>query len=413
MFTAAGCICPEYAPVALKVFLFHLFKGLSKKGGIHVKNVYNYRWRMWFLDSFYKYTVAVILILTIVLLLYHTAPVFYPIMWFITAILLPVLFAALLFYIVRPMVDFLERWRIPRPIAILMVYFIMAIFGAVVCLHVVPRIVEQVGRISDISPDKIEAFKSNTHDIVGELKDFLSSNQLPELENVFFGYLQKVNTIVYQMAYNTISTLASIAIALALTPFVLYYFLRDAKLFPKFILRFTPLSYHEEIDKVLHDIDRTLSNFILAQLTVAGIVGFFLLCGYSLIGLPEALTLALFAMIFYVIPILGTFIAIIPAIIVGLTISYVLVLKVILVMFLAHFIETNLLTPRLMSQRLQIHPLTVILLLLAAGSLYGLLGLLLVTPTYAILKVIIWNIYKISRLHYETAKINDEAAKRL
>ena len=154
----------------------------------------------------------------------------------------------------------------------------------------------------------------------------------------------------------------------------------------------------------MQDIDETLSGFILSQLTVAAVVGFFLFCGYLLIGLPHALLLALFAMIFYVIPILGTVIAIIPALVVGLTINLGMAVKIILVMLFAHLLEVNILTPRLMSHRLKIHPLTIILLLLAAGSLYGIFGLLLVTPTYAILKVIVWNLYKISRLRYQIAK---------
>jgi predicted PurR-regulated permease PerM len=158
------------------------------------------------------------------------------------------------------------------------------------------------------------------------------------------------------------------------------------------------------VKTILNDIDGTLSEFIVAQMMIAGIVAFFLFCGYLIIGLPHPLALALFAMIFYVIPFLGTFIAIIPALLIGLSISLPMAGKVILVMIIAHLIEGHLLTPRLMSSRLKIHPLTVILLLLAAGSLYGILGLLLVTPTYAILKVLTWNLYKISRLHYTIAK---------
>lgn len=357
---------------------------------------------MWFLDNFYKYTVGIILILLIILLLYYTAPVFYPVLWFVAAILLPILFSTLLYYIFRPIVSLLERWM-PRYLAIIAVYFVVAIVTVVVLLVIIPEITDL---IASITPENIETFKGNMTHFFASLKNTVVFSNLKAFETALSEYLPKINAFVYQLVVNLISTLASIAIGIVLTPFVLFYFLRDDHLFSKALLRFVPLHYQDEVQKTVHDIDNTLSEFILAQLTIAGIIGVFLLCGYFLIGLPHALPLALFAMIFYVIPILGTFIAIIPALIIGMTISLSMTLKVILVMYIAHFLEANLLTPRLMSLRLKIHPLTVILLLLAAGSLYGLLGLLLVTPTYAILKVIVWNLYKISRLHYAAAKQN-------
>ncbi len=359
---------------------------------------------MWFYENFYKYTVGIILVLIIILLLYQTAPVFAPILWFITAVLLPILFAVLLFYILRPLVNLLAMGKIPRYLAILIVYMGIAAVTAFVVLVVAPKFVEDIRFMSDIQPGKIESLKTQTKELVERLKSYIPETELPALEQVLYSYLQKANAFIYQLAYNTISTLANIAIALALTPFVLFYFLRDGDLFAHSILRFVPLQYQEETQNIFRDIDETLSGFILAQLTIALMVGFFLLCGYSLIGLPQAVGLSLFAMVFYVIPILGTFIALIPALIIGLSISFGMALKILIVMFLAHFLEANLLTPRIMSQRLQIHPLTIILLLLAAGSLYGLLGLLLVTPTYAILKVIVSNIYKISRLRIAAHK---------
>jgi predicted PurR-regulated permease PerM len=247
--------------------------------------------------------------------------------------------------------------------------------------------------------------------VIGRLKEDVFFSNLPTLENLFLDYLPKINAVLSHLVVSSITTLADIAISLVLTPFVLYYFFRDDALFSRFILRFVPTQFQEEVHKILQDVDTTLSEFITAQMTVAGLIGGVLLIGYLLIGLPHALPLALFAMIFYVIPFLGTFIAIIPALGVALSIDMFMTLKVIAVMFGAHFVESNLLTPRLMSHRLNIHPLTIILLLLAAGSLYGLFGLLLVTPTYAILKVIIWNIYKISHLRYIMAKTKEAAAQ--
>ena len=81
-----------------------------------------------------------------------------------------------------------------------------------------------------------------------------------------------------------------------------------------------------------------------------------------------------------------------------------MVVKVVIVFLIVQQTEANVISPQVIGQRLNIHPLTIILLLLAAGSLYGLAGLFLVTPLYALAKVLIENLYKIYQWHYVYSK---------
>lgn len=355
---------------------------------------------MWIKESFFKYATAILLVVTIIFVLYQTAPVFYPILWFAAAILLPILFATLLYYILRPLVRFFERWT-SRYISILIVYVIFAVVSLTLALIIIPDI---TATINNISPAKIETFKESSAEIFEKLKSYIPFTNIPMVEHILISYAPKVNSLIYSAVVNLVSTIADIAIALALTPFVLYYFLKDDDLFSDAVVRFIPAKFQSETQKILRDVDMTLSEFILAQMTVAAVIGALLCIGYFIIGLPNAFSLALIAMIFYVIPFFGTLIAIIPALIIAITVSWSMVVKVIIVMVIAQLCEGDLVTPRLMSLRLKIHPLTIILLLLAATSLYGIVGMLLITPTYAIVKVIVWNLYKISQLHYAAAK---------
>ncbi len=128
------------------------------------------------------------------------------------------------------------------------------------------------------------------------------------------------------------------------------------------------------------------------------------LLGSVIIGLNYALVLSLFALIFMTIPFLGPFLSILPALFVGLSDSPFMVVKVFIVFAVVQQIESNVISPLVIGQRLNIHPLTIILLLLAAGSLYGLIGLLLATPLYALVKVLIESLYKIYRLRYNPWK---------
>ena len=94
------------------------------------------------------------------------------------------------------------------------------------------------------------------------------------------------------------------------------------------------------------------------------------------------------------------------AILVGLSDSPLMVIKVVVVFVIVQQFEANFLSPQVLGQRLNIHPLTIILLLLAAGSLYGLPGLILATPLYALAKVLVENAYKIYQWHYSHLKKN-------
>jgi predicted PurR-regulated permease PerM len=125
-----------------------------------------------------------------------------------------------------------------------------------------------------------------------------------------------------------------------------------------------------------------------------------LFIGYLIIGLDYALILSLIAIVFTTIPFVGPFLAIAPAILVALSNSPFMVLKVVIVFIIVQQMESNFISPQIIGQRLNIHPLTIILLLLVAGSLYGLIGLILATPLYALSKVLIENLYKIYQLRY-------------
>lgn len=350
----------------------------------------------WYLHNFFKNAAGTILVLLIILLLYHVFPVFAPLLNFIAVVTFPIVFAALLYYILRPSVKLLERIKIPRVLAILLLYCILVAIIIFINSNVLPDIIKQIGEVTSEPSEKIKMMEQKTSNIMDALNIHLFSTE--QLQAFLGSYMQKINNIVSQFILFLISAITGIAIVIILTPFILFYFLKDDYLFPLFFLKLVPHVYQSEAKVILKDVDETLSSYIIGQTTIACIIGSLLFLCYFAIGLNHALVLALFATIFYTIPFLGTIISLIPALMVALSESSFMGLKVVIAMAFVHLLETNLITPNILGQRLQIHPLTVIFLLLAAGYLYGLIGLLVATPIYAILKVIIWNLYKIYRL---------------
>lgn len=358
---------------------------------------------MWINHNFFKYIIGTILVLTTFLLLHRSLPIFQLIIGFLATISIPLLFSVLLYYLLSPLVMRLEQWM-PKWIAILLLYSIIAAIIGGLGLILVP---ELAGAMSSISPNNLDNIKEYLFSFLQVINDNLPFINIESIEAFLNANLPKINSFVYQLVVELIKAITTFSIAIALTPFILYYFLRDDHMFSDYVLRFTPQNHQTEVTKILHDINVTLTGFISTQATIAVIVGCFLFIGYLIIGLPYAMLLALFAMIFYVIPFLGTFLAIIPALLIAASIHFSMVIKVIIIMLLAHVIEAYLITPKMMSNTLKIHPLTIIILLIVGGSLFGILGLILITPTYSILKVFVWNIYKIMRLRYTMAKLQE------
>ncbi|MFL6562935.1 MAG: AI-2E family transporter, partial [Bacillus sp. (in: firmicutes)] len=153
--------------------------------------------------------------------------------------------------------------------------------------------------------------------------------------------------------------------------------------------------------KILSDLDEALSSYIHGQIFVSFCIGTLLFLGYLMIGLDYSLLVAIVAMFTNVIPFLGPIIAIIPALIIAILNSPMMVVKVLIVMVVVQQIEGHIISPQVMGRRLEIHPLTIISLLLAAASIGGVLGLILAVPVYAVLKVIVHHTYRLWKLRKE------------
>lgn len=347
---------------------------------------------MWYNSSLIQYLVATVLILLIVFLAIETFPFFSILLNFILALALPLVASGLFYYLLRPLRNFLESKNIPRIWAIIILYLSIAVAIAITIIFVWPYISGQISEFVEQPEYKIEEVQRKTISILN-IFNFtqMSTTELKELLN---NYLKIFIEWLSQDIIGLLANITRIASFIIFTPIILFYLLKDGEEFSKVTSRLFPKHYRPIVKNIMADLDETLSDFISGQFQVAAIDAFLLYIGYSLIGLPYALIFALFALFFNLIPFVGTFIATIPAFIIGFGVSPLIGLYVLIVVTIVHAIDANLISPSVLGRKLQIHPLTIILILLAAGSLYGILGLLLATPLYALLKTLLIDLYE-------------------
>lgn len=318
--------------------------------------------------------------------------IFQPIGTIITTVFIPILIGGLFFYITEPIKRFFERRGLNRLMSILTVFIIILILVAIFMTILVPVISDQIQNLIEMWP--------RIQNEMLELVDFLLLYQddLPfDPSQMIDQGIEQVTSLFTGLAGNIFTILSgtvSVLLTIVLIPFFYFFMMKDhERLIPALLSPFSG-TFQQFLSELLHDIDRTLRAFIQGQLLVSSILAVLLYIGYSIVGLEYALLLAMLALLLNIIPFIGPWMAFIPAAILALIQDPWMLVWVSLITLIAQQAESNLITPNVMGQSLKLHPLTVITVVLAAGNIGGFIGMLIAIPTYAVIKVIVMNIWR-------------------
>lgn len=349
-----------------------------------------------FNSKFYRYSVGLILILTIVYLIGKISYLLGPFKVMMSAVFVPIIVGFLFYYMLRPLVRFLsEKKHINRSLSILIVFLLIGVLLAVIGTYGGASIKQQFNSFFAAFPKYFEAAKNNTGGILdGRVGDYIS---IASIQQKLIGNVEAVFKSILVNTGNVLSAIANIGSQVILIPFILFYLLKDDREFSKGFISVLPQKHRTNIKGFLEEIDETLSIYITGQLIVSLVIGLLMYIGYMIIGMSNPLVLAFFSMITSIIPVLGTFIGILPAVLIALTIGFPMVIKILVVSVVVQQLEGNFVSPYVIGNRLNIHPLTIVLVIIVSISLFGFIGGLLAIPIYSVLRVLIKGIIKISK----------------
>lgn len=311
----------------------------------------------------------------------------------------------------RPLLAILVRWRIPRIWGILILY--VAVIGVITLLVVLvyPFLRDQFTNLAQEFP---EYFMKFTQNIVA----FLNNSRFNDyLDKINFDYNEVVKNFTTDMVKTVretaanvaqgvatgitgfLSTLTGIVLSLVTVPFILFYLLKEGEKLPKFMLKVCPPRMRKEVTEIFHDMDKQISSYIQGQI----LVSMYWSNGdhWLFNHWHEICFIAwILAMITSVVPYLGPVIAITPAVIIALVTSPLMLIKLAIVWTIVQLIEGKFISPQIMGKSLSIHPITIIFVLLTAGSLFGVPGVILGIPGYAIFKVLVTHLFKLFKQRY-------------
>ncbi|HEL2401391.1 TPA: AI-2E family transporter [Streptococcus suis] len=312
---------------------------------------------------------------------------------FIEIILLPMLLTGLLYYLLNPIVDWLEKYKITRTAAISVLFVLIGMLLVWGLAVVIPSIQGQVVSFAQNLPSNIQKIESQVTTLLEneQFEQFRPTalEILNKVNDQIVSYAQKFSSSAVNWASSLISTASQIIVAILIMPFILFYLLRDGQYLNRHVTQYLPTKWRSSVSKVLTDVNSQLSNYVRGQVTVAIIVALMFSVMFSVIGLSYPVTLGVMAGFLNLIPYLGSFLAMIPAVVLGLIAGPVMLVKVLIVFMLEQTIEGRFVTPLIIGSSLSIHPITILFVLLTAGQMYGVLGVLLGIPIYASIKVVV------------------------
>lgn len=378
----------------------------------------------WFLNNRFSIVLLNILLFFLVIWLFNKISfVLNPARLFFSAILPPLLLAVIQFYIMNPLVDTLERkFKVPRVVTIAGLFIIVALLLVWIINTLLPIVQTQINSLIKHWPRIWREASVAVQDKLSDPQFHSVKNNINDAINRAQSMLFKSSQTAINAALDNISSAISIITIIFMTvvtaPFILFFMLKDGHQLRPYITEFAPKRWQKSFSKLLYEINAALASYIRGQITVAFWVGIMFAIGYTIIGQPYAIALAVLSGVLNLIPYFGTFIAFIPAVVIAVMTSVPMLVKVLIVFAVEQTIESRVISPLVLGNKMAMHPVTTILLLIGASSVWGLWGVIFGIPIYAILKIIIMRVYnyyrKVSQVFAEdkNAALTTEAAPK-
>lgn len=328
--------------------------------------------------------------------------IFKPITAFFSTVFAPLLIAGFLYYVLDPLVRFLEKkCKIKRGFGILIVFILLIGIISFLIAEVIPSLAAQLAELAKSIPSGINEVEKMVESISHEqwFKNLDIQYYLQKFDGTIANMLKHAVTTLSSGMGSVISSVTSVVMMFVTVPIILFYMLRDGQRVVPGLQKILPNAAGDEAAELLHKMNQTLASYISGQAMECLFVAICTFIGYKLVGVEYAFLFAVIAGLTNMIPYLGPYLGLAPAAIVSFFDSPMKAILCCVVVLVVQQIDSNLIYPNIIGKSLSIHPLTIIIILMVAGNIAGVMGMFLGVPFYAIVKTIVTYLYELYRLH--------------
>lgn len=336
------------------------------------------------------FTVAIIALIVLILYLLRTLKVFV-IIKELLIVISPVFIGLILAWLLNPVVSFLQKKKIPRLIACILVYLVFIGLFVTLLIVIMPSFVNQIKDFVNTIPNILSELKSFVSGIVNSF----SSNNNIDLSYVKTQIFKTINSLGNNLTTSLPKTLINITMSIVsgglfviLGLMVGFYMLYDFNKVSVAIINVLPNSWRNNAKELGERINHSLREYVIGVLSIMFLVFITQSIGLSIAGLKSPLVFALFCALTDIIPYFGPYIGAIPAVIVGFTISPWVGIGCIISILVVQILENNFYQPLIMGHAMKLHPVTIMAGLLIFQHFFGIIGMIVATPVIACIKVI-------------------------
>jgi|SRR5690554_47952 len=309
--------------------------------------------------------------------------------FFLLRIILPFFFGLFLAFLIEPLVEWFEKKGAGRTDAVLTVFTLLGIFLTVLVVWFLPGLVEDLNNALAKLPDYVRNIQDWFIRLNQEYKRFRLPQNIRQVidetlirgEEFMREFLLRLGTLLI--------TIFPQSLLLLLVPVLAFYFSRDLKKIRSGGKYWTRQFLKEDQDMVL-EVARVIIAYLRAQALAGLVVGLLLTVGLIFLRVDLAILIGVLAGIFNIIPYFGPVIGAAPAVFLAAQDSLWKVLYVVILFILVNQLETIVIIPRIIGEKVGLPPLLVIFLLLVGGELFGFLGVIFAVPVGAVLQVMFW-----------------------
>ncbi len=293
----------------------------------------------------------------------------------IRQIILGLFIAIILMSSLNPLIEKLEGRKVPRWLAIALIYLLVLLFLGFAVGGLVPPLLDQTANLINRIPEFFRQFS------------FMGID-----EKIVAGQLSGLTSVPANI-FKFIAGIFSNIVGIFALAIITFYLLLERKSLDRYLTVLFGEDKEKQIEKVIDKIENRLGNWVRGQLLLMVIVGVLNYIGFRIIGISFALPLSILAFLFEIIPNIGPTIAAFPAILIGLTISPYHALATAGWCFLVQQVENSILVPKIMKQIAGVNPLVSILALAVGFKIAGIGGAILAIPTFIVIEIVAGIIY--------------------
>ena len=304
--------------------------------------------------------------------------------------LAPLLAAVVIAYLLEGLVGVLEKTRLPRLIAVLVVYFAFLLFVVLILFGLLPLLSQQATQFVQQIPSMLNVGQDVLLKLPESYPEIVSADQIAEIIVVIRTELTSWGQKLLSVSLASVMGLITILIYLILMPILIFFMMKDKEALVAWVARFAP-SEHQLVGQVWSEVDRQIGNYVRGKFWEIVIVWFACVVTFSVLGLQYTMLLAVLVGLSVLIPFVGAAVVTIPVVFVawfqwGFTGDFFVLVSAYLII---QALDGNLLVPMLFSEVNNLHPVAIIAAVLIFGGLWGVLGVFFAIPLATLVHAVI------------------------